>query len=88
MSGEQSPEEALVDTELAAMARAFEFLLPPGLLATLTEEVRLFALSHPGMSPMVARLLPAPVVDASGVVGSEQGGDGAERTKKASGERT
>lgn len=84
MSKDVSPEEALVDAELATIVKAFDFLLPPGLLPSLAEDVRLFALSHPGMSPMVARLLPAPVVEASGVVGADEAAEG---TKKVSGER-
>lgn len=79
---ESTAEERLVDTELEPLAKAFAFLVPPDMLEQLKEDVRLFALTHPGMTPMVERLLPPPVVDASGAV-SKQPRAG---KKKASGE--
>jgi hypothetical protein len=73
MEHEPSPEEALVDAEVEALATAFAFLVPPDMLEQLKEDVRLFALTHPGVEPMVERLLPPPGVDASGTVSRTPG---------------
>lgn len=77
------PNEPLVAEMVEETLAKVRHLLPPEALEDLREEMRAFALTHPGLRTMVQRLRPRAAPDASGTKPKE--GEPTEELPRAAG---